>query len=440
MSKQDTNKNIEKIQIIDKYIQSPAGLYTGLSIKKFIKQKVLSLDPSFKNVAIEAGRWSAYAHTNLAISFTNLLDKHRIGTGDHVLVHPLLNPVLVNILINRGVLVDTIDIDKNTLGWKTSYFRLQLQKKKMKKQSYDLIIQINFAGLSESLSAQLSLSQAQQIPTLIVFENPFLTPSDFDLLSKLSIGSVLLPWQIQTMSEYIQEVVGSQIQVAKRSVILSWFMESRTSAILEYHLTDSFESYGKVVEYYAELMRIKFNIPDWKKFFENTLDNVLVKGLDQSNPLNNLIPKKSQNKEQLVQKLLDNYRLTEALALPDLLFDLILTDNPPGSNRNLFIDRLTALHDQAAYFQEFFANLVEAFPKGTIEVPIFFKSQYYLRYFVYTTSFERIKQALGNNPDSSIFKYGTLVHPIFKVDKTLDNTLLAAKYMVYLQLKVPPLH
>jgi hypothetical protein len=428
MTDSDKTVIIKKIKLISKYLDNPSGLYTGLSIKRFIKQTLLKIDEKFSNQVINSGRWSAYAHISQEASFKNLLNKHELNEKKRVLVNPLVNPVLINELEKKKVKIFTLDVEKDTLQWKKSivqFFLLDMLKQSAK---IDLVIQTCITGISDEIIAQIEFCQKQNIPTLVILPNKFINNSQLQLLSKLKLGSVMYFYGQNFYGKHINPVLKEPLP--ETSLFLSWFLEPRTSSILEYHLSDSNSLYKDLLEAYYQLLRIKSKTTDWRGLIQNFAQTLLADKIQ----FHNLLEKKYKSSFEAELKIRSSYPMTKQFALPDLFFELelLFPTSSKSLSKHYLIDKAAKLQELAKKWHAYFSDSVSKRPAGSLEVPTFYKNKCYSKYFIYTNEGNYWLDKTQDSDQKISFQLP--IHARFENLEKLPVTNFISKYILTIDL------
>lgn len=364
-----TEKEIlwSKTQLFYNALSKRDKWYTGLSIKRYLRTQVFAYKPEFNNPAITTGRWSAYCHYSLILSFKNLLDKHGLTKGQTVLIHPLLPFDLIQEIQSQGYMIKTLDIEKTTLC-----FDPEKLKKLLEQEQIDLIIYPISNGLYGVVADQLDIIKQHTIPTLLFVDEPNINFELLNLFEKLTLGSVLWNFGDSFLDEEIQDISGQQFD--SQSWYISWFVETRTRSILEYHLSSSQDNFEPIVEALFFLLLEKYK----KKDFRALPYFVLAKNFF----LKNKFKKTKEAKELLDEKYLTVFES----AIPDLIFDLSLLNKTDESIKaETMVHNSSKSQQKVKALYEFLISQIPSRPEGTLEITDFYLDKTYLRYFFFTT-------------------------------------------------------
>jgi hypothetical protein len=409
--KQILNREINYIQ---KSLSSPRNWYTGLTIKKYLKEQVFSLNENFHSPVIESGRWSAYAHQSLLTSFKNLISKQDLPKGKiKVLVNPLTPPELVSYLIdNFDCQILGLDIDKNTLNWDISKAEKIIQEEKV-----DLIVNYSFNGLVKDVLTFLEKSNQKTVPTILILDNPVLNYETLDLFEKHKLGSLI--WQVgfNPLNDIFERVTDEP--PAPADLYVSWHFENRTSSLLEYHLSESHEAYYNILEALLFLL-----VQEYKKAgLEGTLYNLFSRHL--------LLKKKFKTKEEAINFLTKNYHLIEKSAVPDVFFDISkdLTDNYLDHLKVGKLDYFTTMaQNKTRELYDFFAGQINQREQGSLEVPELFMEKVYLVYHIYTTEQKYWSEYFSYREIKTYNK--SRLHPLFTDPDKYPNAIFVRDYLI----------
>lgn len=368
-----TEKEIlwDKIKLMYRALSKPDRWYTGQSIKKYLRTKVFQQgSQDYRNIPIQSGRWSAYCHYSLLKSFQNLLDKHNLKPESKVLVHPLVPAELLDELQKRNLQIDFVDINKHTLAFDSQTFTDSV-KRNNNIPSYDLVINYTFNGLYEFVTEQVKLCQQQSIPVLCIVDNASINRSVLELFQQIELGSVLWMMGESFLDKELEYVISEPLETAPW--YSSWFIETRTKSILEYHLKDSYKNFIPLIECYTYLLIKKYQ----KHSFVAKLWLFPLKRY--------LFRTEIQNKDKAQTILEDSYNQIFDAAVPDVFFDLIMQPSSVGVPNN--VPTVEAVDTQPRA-HEIYSTLVEEVatrPAGTLEIPDLYLDKTYLSYFFYTT-------------------------------------------------------
>ena len=408
----------QQIQLIYTFLQKPNNWYTGLTIKKYLRKKIFG-NNQLTNSHILSGRWSAYSHFSHLESFKNLITKFQLKNEAKILTHPLIPAEFVQELINQNFQVESFDIDKNTLNWNP------LDLKKKIEINYDLIIFFSFNGLVEEIQEIFPILKKKVIPVLLILENTKLNDQIKEFLNHFS-GGVLWNFGQFFWSDFVNSITNYDFKnivkveslentFVTQNCYFSWFTENRTRSILENHLSESHEINQKIAESLFYLL-----VQKWQKF---SLQNYLV-GIFRGF----FLTVKIKNPKEAVEIIKNNWEKSLRLAIPDLFLELQDVSAYNSSKVNLQVS--------AQEWQKYFVASVPQRKKGGLEVPSFFLSRQYLRYFVYTTEREFWTSFILTSQKTnfeSIFEKNIEIHPIIS-GMNLPNTDFVSQYILILKI------
>jgi hypothetical protein len=425
----DTNKqNIKKIKLLDKYLQNSISLYSGLAIKKYITKSYFEpLDLQLSN-PISAGRYSVYAHNQIVPSFKNLVEKHKISAHSNTLVHPLLDLDLVSILDRTGTSLVTLDIDKSTLNWSTAFLKLALTKASISGKPLDQVIMVCHSGLTEEILEQLKLFGDSNIQVLLIFAFENLSITNFECFKELKLGSILFYSGEDFLAKHLLDLNSKDTSFFPRKLILSLFIESRASSILEYQMKDEQNIYTLLLESYFLLLKKKTNAIDFTAGFQTFLDNVLSKDIKD---FRNIVSRKNIDFEQVRKQLVTSYMKSQTKAVPDCVFEL--ENNFPThriKTKADYSNEQIIRSDQAKKWHTDISQIMASLENGKVEIPIFYKQKVYSRYFFYTTDFSYFQKLFLEKK----LKGGIEIHPKLLSLAPLPIASFVGKYIVLIDL------
>jgi hypothetical protein len=325
--------NKEYSKKLNKYITRPNKWYTGLSVKKYIKKSIFNLIDNFYNPAINASRWSAYAHLDLNVSFRNIIQKYYLTEESRVIVHPLLPKNLIEILKETGCNIYFIDLDLSTLGLIQENLETYLSLLSNQGLYPDLIVNYNTNGIFSTLEKELEITESRSIPTLLVSNNFQINTGLVQIFQKITLGSVILK---STPNFYLNDLFDFVDQKANFETFLSFHVEDRTKSIPEYHLKESHDFYKKLISsfYYIYNDRLfKRNL------FKKIVWDVSKKFVFEKDYL----PKDITEAENFIKSSANEITL---YALPDLVFDYLIEQQLYYYN-----DQIISIQ-KSLYFQE----------------------------------------------------------------------------------------
>jgi hypothetical protein len=379
-------------------------LYTGLSIKRFLKQHIPALNT---NHSIQAGRWSAYCHFHIEGAIANLLDKHRID-GQKVLIHPLTPPAIISELRTRNCTLVSLDISKESWNIPVNQLRISLLK-----QDYALAILYGRNGLYEEITEAAQLFKQKGIPCLIYIDQKNINPSLIELWSKHNLGSIIWSYGDSFLDDHLNTIL--PIAVPSKNWIMSWYYEDRTRSVLEYHLQESFKEY-------ITLLAAWYYILIQQKGLKN------ISGLKHAALFKFTLPDKFKNIAEAQTVITQQYINIQSLAVPDVIFDMQLAkpvSNPQKDTLDLN-HRAQLIQDKARKLYNLVTESVAQSPSGSLEVPSYFLNKVYLEYFWYTTE-----------PEYWAFSINQSCYQGFVVDTELNRQLTQAKFIAQYAFIVP---
>ncbi len=341
--------------------------YTGLPIKAYVNKKIFRIKPDFGNSSINSGRWSAYCHYAAKSSLDNLLKKNNINKNSTVVIHPLISNDLVSQLQKTGCRIQAIDIDKDNLNLDTH----QLQNYIINQPKPDLILNTAPAGIYKDLLNHLDIFNQKSINSITIVNNSTITAGLLELFEKINFGGAIFNGGGSFVDDHLNEVLDSP--VPDKSWYFSFQIEHRTQSILEYHLKESHEVFGDIVEAYYYLLLGKR---------KNILNKVLP-----SLARNTILKNNFNNADDAKKMIATNMASVYQKAVPDIFFELENID--PKYNNNLnhqsLVELDSFLYHKNNELHSFMIDQTKRLPSGSIEVPKLFTNRTYLNFFFYTT-------------------------------------------------------
>jgi hypothetical protein len=419
------------IMLLYKGLQKPGAWYTGLSIKKYLLENVLHLGGSpldnikTSNPSIQSGRWSAYCHFSRLLAFKNLLDKHGIKPGDHILVHPLLPEPLIEELLERKTYIETIDIGKMDLGFDQNALIQYFEEREPDDNFPVLIIDYAFSGIYKPMLDTLQKAYQLAIPSLLIIDNENLNVRLTQIFTEHKLGSVLWFYGDGFLDDQINLTLGENVE--NHPWYISWYLETRTRSLLEYHLSQSHEIFLPLFKNYLYLLLKRYSTKyNWLAFPLPFLAQRLVLKLPTTDT------------KKTTAEMLNLYEQSFEYAIPDIVFDLqnqvfhdISLAKYPSDLHNL-VDFSAQVHMGAKRIYDYLRSRVPTRQPGTIEVPFFYTDRTYLEYFFYTSETDfwyRQLDAMSLNGSSL-----PALHPIIGQNTTIPNAQFAVKYLLSIDL------
>lgn len=409
LTKEETWK---RLQVIFTVLSRGKAWFTGLPIKRYIKQKIFS-SPLFSNAIIASGRWSAYSHFSPLSAFQNLLDKHQIDTHKTILVHPLLPKEFVDELESRKCKIISLDIEKDTLQWDIEKFQNYVRIEQSTGH-IDLTIFPMLNGLASEVAAHIHFLEEIGIPSMVFIHSHQLNDEIIQCFSAQTNGSVLISGGQSFIHTHLN-VALKNYQLVGQKWYFSWFLESRTQALLEYHLSDSQPIVEKLLNAYFYLLTSQY-----KTFgFTSQLYSVTA----------NLVALKAtfKNSDEAEDSVKESYYRMFNTALPDSFFQLE-TALPVSNDQT--ISSLDSSELNKAY--NLLASQIETVETGSLEIPaIDFRRPYTALHF-FTTDVN----AWSANFEKSGFTVSVFppISSRFVDSEKFPNTHLISNYALLIQL------
>ena len=296
-------KNWQKIQAIWTALNRKKMFFTGLTTKTYIKNLLLETDKNFSSSAINSGKWSAYCHHSLSKSFENLIEKHEINKDSKVLIHPLTNPELVQIIRKIGVEIVFFDLSIDTLN-----FDPKLLADFVAQNPVNLIIHTSFNGLTEEICEFVKISKERGWSNMLILEDEVLNPATINLLENLSLGSVI----IKTVETFTKQELSDilEVKLEESKWFISWFFEHRTRSILEYKLGSKEKNYTLFLE---AILYLRLKQHQKYDFFARFLTLFLTSFV---------ITSKLNSDDEAKLQIIENYEQITDSAVPDIVFEI----------------------------------------------------------------------------------------------------------------------
>lgn len=431
----------DKLNIINKYIENPSRLYTGLEAKKYWKNNIFEPDIENVNNAIKSGRWSAYAHYTLFNSFKNILKKHNLNKNSQVWIHPLTDQGIVQEVIDQGHQITSIDIKKETLQFDPKVFIDWLEHATANNSLPELIIITSFCGLGKEIEECLVYAKKLEIPVCLIFNEGIITKAILELITALKWGSVIVSTDHEPFTDQMYEaIVNTELTdedkknikhfeylksflAGNKQFYLSFFIENRATAILEYHLEESKNNFIDILNVYNYLLtKSKANKTT---FISNVLNSVLSFS-DGKIKLGNLFKNNIyKNNVEAINDLVAKLPAYLNSAIPDSVFEISNLTKKVYPD-NYLNEKSSDLQQNTKNIHTFFSRQVAKRPEGTLEIPTFYFNRVYVKYFCYTTEGEYWNSILSSR--GLYVKSGFTLHPLFVDKDYLMNANFVAKF------------
>ena len=423
-----------QLQILNKYYDSK-NFRTGLGARKFLKNRIFSnLGREINNHILSSGRYSAYCNTNIDSALVALLKKFKLNSGQRILAHPLVPGIIINRLLQNHLEIDAFDIDTNTWNWKSE----SLSKWLLEHTIPSLVIIYTTNGLAEEIESQIEICNSQNIPVLLIIDNPILTHSLIKCLNMLTIGAAIFNTGQYNFCSKLAQTFNFE-KVLNTDCILSYYLEIEPMGILDNANSSNQENdnlWNELTQCLIYLFKYQAKISNWKsslnfnfKNFDNNFNN--------SNSLNvkSFFTKKYQNIEEAKSAILKIIpQIIRSGTLSDLFLDLDLAENSSKVpiTQNTFVDQYSKLNASASRFRSFFYSQVIQRPPGTIEAPSFFLNRVYTVFFIYST--ESVFWCNYLRQQNTPCAAGFQLHAIFEMRPGLEKTKFIAKHALRISL------
>jgi hypothetical protein len=221
--------NLELIRtIVRKNRIKDANLVTGFSVKKFLRNKILSKsDLPLSNYKLENNQYRVFAHQNILSSFTNILKHLEIKKGGVILSHPFLPVELVDNLITDDYKVKSLEIEEKTL---TTNFKI-VQDFCENNPNPDLVIFYSFTDLFKEVKETIEYLKSKSIKVLIVDNNPFITSEFYEVINSINDGAYIQIVGTSPVSYILKEAL--DIKVKEEDFYLSWVYSTNLVSALK---------------------------------------------------------------------------------------------------------------------------------------------------------------------------------------------------------------
>jgi len=376
--------SLKKIRFIYDGLNQQTRWYTGLSIKRYIKSRILSKYSSNVNRSIESGRWSAYCHFDQTKSLENVVSKYSINNSSTIIVHPLTPQALLDVLIKTGATIKTLDINKTTLSFNSTLLQNSIRQMRIKNQTPDLVVHYDLNGLYNDISKSLSFCSSIAVPSIVIMDNNILNSEFYEVVANLGLGSMIWYSQENFVDEHLREVIDEDFE--NYPWYFSIHIEDRVTSSLERHLKQSHTVMRELISDYMVLLsyKNKSNSPVEYFMWQFIKFNYIKKGFGVDNAR---------------ARLLDHYAKLNEYAVPDFLFDL---ESSFPKNDYLYEynieDNDLLMRSRAKQMYDFFSQYLKDNPSAQVEVPSFFLDRSYLGFLFFTTdknTWENLLDTMG---------------------------------------------
>ena len=198
--------------------------------------------------------------------------------------------------------------------------------------------------------------QEKAIPSIVVVDNPDVSISLLDLISKQKLGGFLYHLGDSFLDNQLDVVLDQKLD--SRPWYASWWLESRVKSILEYHLKNSKDNYQKISEAFFYLLLDEYRKLDFK-------------GLALQFVSNKWYQKQTFENDRAAKDLIiKEYPKIFNLAVPDLFFSLQLATPEKYKDTG----KASKLISESSYLQSLSKTLYNGFladvkkrPEGSME-------------------------------------------------------------------------
>ncbi len=410
---QSLENDRRRLALTDRTINSSSSWYNGLAIKQYLQKNVFDLKSDFKNSGIVSGRWTAYCHYSAIVALENLLHKNELNEGDTVLIHPLTPASIVDRIVRKKVKIVSFDIEKETLNWSVKKFQDFIGKQKI-----DMVFFFAFNGIYEQIVDCVKLMNTKSVPSIVFVDSPHINSALLRVFDVVEIGGALWDFGDSFVDDVLNEVLPQPLQTKRWFV--SWNIESRTTSLLEYHLSDSQENFKAVLEAYSYLLSEKI-----KK--SGLVSRLKSWGLGRAGRSFNGVSDAHGVIKRDYMKILNS-------AVPDIFFELHRDGEAveDEKEREDILYKSGLLQTKADGFYNYFSSMVHIRPTGELEIPALQIKKTYLEYFFYTTErgyWQENLKPKGIDPRAMLTLY-----PAIASMPNMDNTLFANSFLFSIDL------
>jgi hypothetical protein len=411
-------------KLIFNTLLKPNRWYTGNSIKTWIRSNLFLSDLGVQlNQNLQTNRWSAYCHFNQNVCFANLVDKCNPSPKGNVLVHPLLEPNLVEILIQKGLSVQAIDIHKENLN-----FQAQDLVNFINSNPIEFVVIPIFNGLAKDIHSILQVCYQNHIPVILIITEQELTSDLYRLITLPGATAVIYKTGPSWFPPIINQITRAEMVIGDEDWYFSWFLEDRIVSSTETHLGQSQAAFANFLEQTHFLLTQKIKSFKWTEY---VMEQFSLKALYK-----NKFSSAKSSINQIENEVWANWQNIQKYALPDIVFEVPQAQTVVDQNKFVHaqVFKWSQWQLNAKKMYNFCVNQVSTQPEGSMEVPVFYLDQTYLYYHFFSTNLAYWQQTLSEKKFK--FKIGFPVHSIFENQaEKLPNTDLARQFCI--QIKAP---
>jgi hypothetical protein len=357
------------------------------------------------------------------VSFANLLNKCNLNKQAPVLVHPLLEPSLVQIILDRGLQISFFDIHKEDLNFSAEDFIGFISQNQI-----ELVVLPVFNGLARDIIEIAKVCYQKQIELILYLPESELTGDLYKLITLEGVTGVIYKTGPSWFPQIVNRITPAEINIQDEDWYFSWFLENRIISSTETHLDHSQHAFAEFLEQTHFLLTQKI-----KKF---RFAEVFVEFFANYKLYKNKYNTSKNTISTLNQEIWKNWQNIQKYALPDMVFEV--PEAKTAADPARVVEKLTFKWSQwqlnSKKLYNYLVSQVEFQPEGTMEIPVFFLDQTYLYYHFFSLNpvyWSNFFTAKGFN-----FKIGFEIHSVFEPFlEQLPNTDLATKFAI--RLKVP---
>ena len=324
---------------------SDTHLFTGIQIKKYLQKNYFQNQTS--NPKVQSGFWSAYAHYDSTSALKNIFSK----------IFPQKVAIDPSLPINLRVLFPTatqLEIDKDTL----------VPTPELNTFYEDTIILYSQNG-HVSLKKTIEYLQSLQKTVILILDTKYFTSQSVEMALQITKGAVVFILPENPVQNDLQGSVHLTLQPFP--LVLSWILEDRITASLEYQLAEGTTAY-------QELLQLLYVYTKPGLSVTTLLPNLLktqLQGLGKDI--------KPKDVPTLIPKV---WQSIELFALPDVFFDLLNTQNIP--NRPELTE--SSISTKAQLLHQYFLKQIPNYPSGSLMVPPLSTESMITKFLFFTTN------------------------------------------------------
>jgi hypothetical protein len=352
---------MDSLSFLEKTLRSDTSWYTGIQIKQYIKEQILVLATSL-NTKIATGQWSAYAHFTVIPALHTHLSKLSNVEGE-LYIDPLLPQGIIDSLYNYSL--NYLEIDRYTLApiainTITAPILIYLQ-----------------TGNTTAYTQLFQVAKQNKTPIICIVDTGVITHNIVQILQDIQQGAVLFITNNNCITHYLEQQV--QLISDPLPLVVSYFLEPRITASLEYSLGDSKIHYHKFLEsLHSAISSRDFSPINWGKQQYTKFLFGIGKTIEPKKTSANLI----EAWGNLLQE-----------AIPDTLFVLA---QEYWTKQQLHTTNESILTQGYSQLHEFFIEQVSHSPQGTLMIPPVSTQEILTRFLFFSTDRQKWLTQLSN--------------------------------------------